>query len=151
MVYHRNGGAQGASFSVPRAVQARSLLKARLSKRERAIIGADVIDGRVPLQGLTVKLVAMAVGCSAASILRALRLTPAQREEVRRGRRPLVRQQSRALPVSEIDWSELDDAALSDIVRRIGIDRTRTTSSPRTGSTPRTMTDLCGPGLGSCS
>ncbi len=123
MIYHSNGGAQGASFSVPRAVQARSLSCARLSKAERAIIGADVIDGRAFLH-LTVKLVAMTVGCSAGSVFRALQLSPEQREEVRRGRRPLVRQQSRALPVSEIDWSELDDAALSDIVRRIGIDRT---------------------------
>jgi hypothetical protein len=122
--YHGNGGAQSASF-VPRTVQARSLPNAKLSKAERAVIGADIIDGRAFLQGPTVKLVSIAVGCSTGSVFQALKLTPEQREAVNRRERPLVQpKKSAPVPVQgELDFDKLDDAALAREIRKVGIER----------------------------
>src|SRR5262249_14543651 len=79
-------------------------LRRRMSAAERACLAADIIDGRVILQGLTAKAVAALAGVSVGSVDRALRLTPEHRAEVCRGDRPLVQPRARA-PVSPIDWN----------------------------------------------
>jgi hypothetical protein len=72
------------------SVDAHSLLHRKCTKAAKACDGADILDGLLSLRNLTIKLVAAAVGVSVSSIVTALRLTPTQRDEVRRGKRPLV-------------------------------------------------------------
>jgi len=89
-------------------------LRRRMSAAERACLGADIIDGRVILQGLTAKAVAALVGVSVGYVDRALRLTPEQREQVRHGDRPLAAPRP---PCADFE-------ALVDAIRRAGLDRT---------------------------
>jgi hypothetical protein len=62
----------------------------RMSPAERAVLAADIVDGRVVLQGLTVKSIAALVGVNVGYVDHALKLTPAQRQQVRDGDRPLI-------------------------------------------------------------
>src|SRR5215831_15579282 len=73
-----------------RVVDAHSLPNRKASKAVKACDGADILDGLMTLQNLTARLVAVAQGVSLSSLFAARRLTPAQRDEVRRGKRPLV-------------------------------------------------------------
>lgn len=73
-----------------RVVDAHSLPNRKASKAVRAVDGADILDGLISLQNLTARLVAMAQGISLSYLAAARRLTPAQRNEVRREERPLV-------------------------------------------------------------
>jgi hypothetical protein len=61
-----------------------------LSKSARAVLGAEILDGRLSLLNPTVAMVAQAVGVNADYIAKARRLSPEQRREVARGRRSLV-------------------------------------------------------------
>jgi hypothetical protein len=93
-----------------------------MSAAERAVLAADIIDGRIVLQGLTVKTIAALVGVNVGYVEHALRLTPAQRQEVCDGDRPLVlpRPRKHRAPV---DWGAVGDAELAEAIRKIGIDR----------------------------
>jgi len=104
-----------------RAISGASLaqLRRRMSAPERACLAADIVDGRVILQGLTVKAIAALVGVNMGYVDRALRLTPEQREQVRRGDRPLVAPQ----PYAPTDAGCMSDDMLVEVVRRVGIDR----------------------------
>jgi hypothetical protein len=73
-----------------RVVDAHSLPNRKVPVATRACDAADVADGITDLQNLTNRLIAMAHGVSLSSLAAALRLTPAQRDAVRRGERPLV-------------------------------------------------------------
>jgi hypothetical protein len=99
----------------------------RMSAAERACLGADVVDGRVVLQGLTIKSVAALVGTSVGYVNRALRLTPAQRQAVCDGERPLVAPRARpragCWSGAPIDWEAVGDEMLVEAIRKIGIDR----------------------------
>jgi hypothetical protein len=79
-----------------RSVDTHSLPHLKMSKAARAVLGADILDGGVRLDGLTAPIVAKAVGVSVSSIGKARRLPWAQRDEVRKGMRPL------ALPKPEL-------------------------------------------------
>ena len=119
MLYRSNG----ASAS-PRALSGASLaqLVRRKSAAARALLAAEIIDGKIIVQGLTIKAVATIAGCSVGSVFAALRLTPEQREAVERGQRPLVLPQPPA-PSMAIDWTKVDDETLTDTVRQVGIER----------------------------
>jgi hypothetical protein len=72
------------------AISVRSLINThKLPKAVRAILGAEILAGERDLHP-TVKLVAEAVGCSVAYVQAAQKLTPAQRQAVRRRERPLI-------------------------------------------------------------
>jgi hypothetical protein len=77
---------------VPRSsIDPHSLVhKSKLSKTRRAVLGAEILDGHIPLMNPTREIVAKAVGCSAGYIDKARQLSPAQRWEVVRGERSLV-------------------------------------------------------------
>jgi len=116
-----------------RAISGASLaqLRRRMSAAERAVLAADIVNGRVVLQGLAVKAIAALVGVNVGYVDRALRLTPAQRQEVYNGDRPLVPPRAPA-PAragcwgragAPIDWEAIGDAELTEAIRRIGIDR----------------------------
>jgi hypothetical protein len=62
----------------------------KLSKPARAVLAAEILDGRLPLINPTIAMVAAVVGVSAAYIAQARRLTPEQRRDVVRGTRSLA-------------------------------------------------------------
>jgi hypothetical protein len=93
-----------------RTVDARSLLNKKLPKAVRACGAADLLDGLAVLLP-TLRLAAKVSGISVSSVTRARRLTPEQRDAVRR-ERPL------SLP-RRMSPQEL----LSQIVDEIGFDR----------------------------
>jgi hypothetical protein len=75
---------------------------------QRAILAAEIIDGRIVLVGLTTKSIAAIAGVSQPYVNAALRTTPEQRAAIARGDRPLVTQ-SRTHKAAAIDWSTIDD------------------------------------------
>jgi hypothetical protein len=77
------------TVAVPR-VDTHSLLHWRASKAVKACAAADAVDGLAVLQNYTLRLAATAYGVSIGSVARARRLSPEQRQAVRRGQRPLV-------------------------------------------------------------
>jgi len=79
-----------ATAAVPRVVDAHSLLHLRVSKAAKACDAADAVDGLAILGHPTLRLAATAYGVSIGSVARALRLTPEQRQAVRRNERPLI-------------------------------------------------------------
>ncbi len=115
------------SSTRPRALSGAALAQRlrRLSAAERAILAADIVDGRVILQNLTVKAIAAITGANLSYVHAALRCTPEQRERIRRGERPLILPKNAARPSSAptFDWDSIDDDALAETVRRIGVDR----------------------------
>jgi hypothetical protein len=73
-----------------RIIDAHSVPHWKVPKSVLACAAADVIDGHAVLQNPTLRLVAAAFGVSVTSVVNALHLTPAQRDSVRRGLRPLT-------------------------------------------------------------
>jgi hypothetical protein len=91
MQYHLQTTAVNAiAPTPPQIVDAHSLLHARGTKAAKACNAADVVDGLAVLQNPTLRLAATAYGVSIGSVARARRLTPEQRQAVRRGQRPLI-------------------------------------------------------------
>jgi hypothetical protein len=77
--------------TVPRSIDPHSLVhRPKLSKAMRALLGAEILDGRIPLMNVTREIVAKAVGCSAGYIDKARQLSPEQRCKVARGERSLI-------------------------------------------------------------
>jgi hypothetical protein len=126
MSYSQNNGSNGSRPGGARALSGASLAQMvrHMRPAERALIAADIVDGKVIVQGMTTKSVAMIVGTSIASAFAALRLSPEQREAVKRGQRPLVTSRSSAKSESVgVDWTKVDDETLTDIVWEVGIER----------------------------
>jgi hypothetical protein len=123
MLYDCNG----SRASAPRSISGHSLAQRlrRMSAPERAVLAADIIDGRVLLQGLTAKSIATIVGVNQNYLFAALRATPEQRTAIKNGMRPLIQPQPDVMPApTTIDWARVDDTVLTDVVRAIGVDRT---------------------------
>jgi hypothetical protein len=124
-----------ATAAPPRVVGAHGLLHLRVSKAARACLAADIVDGFAVVQNPTMRLAATAYGVSIGSVARALRLTPEQRQAVRRGQRPLVlpRTPSPAtlpVPAIPVTTSVITPVIvgprerLAEIVNEIGLDAT---------------------------
>jgi hypothetical protein len=77
-----------------RGIDPHSIAHKSLSKASRAILGAEILDGNVPVLNPTVDMVAKATGVSASYIAAARRLSPEQRQDVLRKRRPLVQRRA---------------------------------------------------------
>jgi hypothetical protein len=82
----------------PRVVDAHGLLHKRATKAAKACDAADLVDGLTGLQNYTLRLAAFANDVSVGSVSRARRLSPEQRQAVRKGRRPLVLPRAPAAP-----------------------------------------------------
>jgi hypothetical protein len=87
-----NGGTTTVTMTAPRpSVDPHSLVhRPKLSKTARALLGAEILDGNIPLMNLTREIVAKAVGVSAGYIDKARQLSPDQRWKVMRGERSLI-------------------------------------------------------------
>src|SRR5262249_43835258 len=70
-----------------RAISGASLaqLRRHLAAPARACLAADIVDGKIILQGLTAKSIAGLCGVNLGYVDQALKLTPEQRAEVCRG------------------------------------------------------------------
>jgi hypothetical protein len=100
-----------------KAVKGRGLVARKLGKAARAVLVAEVAEGSVTLTDLSLRQIAAVVGVSTAYAGAALKLTPAQRDAVRRGQRPLVEPHVRSAPLTP-------QARLEQIVGEIGVNET---------------------------
>jgi hypothetical protein len=81
-----------------------------LSKRDRALLAADIKQRSVDDMGTwSVARIADAFGASTRSVFEALNLSPAERDEVRAGRRPLFPRRSSSPPSPRITFVDDDD------------------------------------------
>jgi hypothetical protein len=114
-MYQLNGNG-----AIPRAplISARSLVHRRLSKAERALVGAAILEGGVQLQDLPLRIVSQVVGCSVAYLTAAQRLASAQREAVARGHRPLILPRVVPAPTTSITNLQLEH-----VIRAVGVER----------------------------
>jgi hypothetical protein len=119
MQYRHNGNGASGLRSISGASLAQ-LIRAK-TPSQRAVIAADVIDGRLVIVGLTAKSVTTLCGANTNYVAAALKCTPEQRELVKRGERQLIPARSRRR--AAIDWSALNDDDLVEAVRRIGLER----------------------------
>src|SRR5262249_60155628 len=81
-----------------RVVDAHSLAHRKAPKAVAACDAADLVDALTRLQNPTIRVAAIACDVSQSYVVAALRLSPAQRDAVRRGERPLVLPPLKALP-----------------------------------------------------
>jgi len=84
---------------------------------ERAVLGAELVEGRVVLEPPTAKTAAALVHIGHGYLFAALRLSPEQRAAVLSGERPLI-EPRRCAPTS-MDWGTLVEE-----LRFLGTDRT---------------------------
>ena len=120
MQYRHNGNGTSGLRSISGASLSQRLR--RMNASQRAVLAADIIDGRLVVMGLTRKAVTALCSASQAYVAAALRTTPEQRKAIVRGERSLIRARPRA--PAPIDWAKIDDTTLVEAVRRIGLERT---------------------------
>jgi hypothetical protein len=118
MKYRLNGN--GASLRCVSGASLAQLLR-RKTPSQRAVIAAEILDGRLVIMGLTAKSVTMLCGANSSYVGAALKCTPEQRELIKRGEQQLTpaRRRGRAA----IDWSAINDDDLVEAVRCIGLER----------------------------
>jgi hypothetical protein len=107
-----------------KCVRGRGLPLRKLGKAARAVLAAEIMEGLVTLTDLSVRQIAAVIGVSVAYISAALKLTPAQRDAVRRGLRPLVEPHARPAPLTA-------QARLEQIVGEIGVNENPFKGVPR--------------------
>jgi hypothetical protein len=107
----------GASHS--RCVSGASLAQflRRMTTAQRAVLAAEIIDGRIALTKLTAKTVAAIVGVSQSSVNAALSCPPEQRAAIAAGDHPLVQRRPRPTvsPAGRDFWRINEDALLAAI------------------------------------
>jgi hypothetical protein len=106
-------------IAVPRSIDGHSLLHKNGSKSIHACLAADLVDGATRMDRPTIRVAAVACGCSPSYVVCALRLSPQQRDEVRAGRRTIPVQRSK--PLLRVNDPR---KALQSIVDAIGHDTT---------------------------
>jgi hypothetical protein len=89
-----------------------------MSAPQRAILAAEILDGRIVLTELTAKSVAALTGTSLSSVYAALRCSDEQRAAVFAGDRPL---QSRPRPQAAdgINWWKPNDDEIVAAIQRL--------------------------------
>jgi hypothetical protein len=121
MLYRQtNGSANGG----PRCLSGASIsqLIRHMSPTERAILGAELVEGRIVLEPPTAKTVGGLVGVNQSYVFAALKLTPAQRGAVLAGERPLI--EPRRCASAPIDWTNVETGKIVEAIKMIGLDRT---------------------------
>jgi hypothetical protein len=99
-----------ANLPAVRVVDAHSLAHRKAPKAVAACDAADLVDALTRLQNPTIRVAAVACDVSQSYVVAALRLSPAQRDAVRRGERPLVpapvsAEERIAKVVAEFGWA----------------------------------------------
>jgi hypothetical protein len=114
-------GVKPTNLPAVRVVDAHSLAHRKARKAVGACDAADLVDALTRLQNPTVKVAATACGVTQSYVVAALRLSPVQRDAVRRGQRPLISPSVKALPAPVSV-----EARLADIVHDVGLTTTCT-------------------------
>ena len=113
MEYHQYRAPIGANASYPRHIRGVSLAHfvRRMTPVQRAILVAEILEGRIVLQDLTAKSLAVLVGVSPSSVHAALRCSPEERVDVLCGQRPLQPSSRKAVVTVEEDgwWATTSD------------------------------------------
>jgi hypothetical protein len=102
----RASGTNGSGSLPPiKKIEGRGLAATlpNLSAARRAILLADIFDGSLKLQNLTISQLCTIMGVSKQYAFVALKLTPEQRAEVKRNERPLVARKPKPKPSSGSD------------------------------------------------
>jgi hypothetical protein len=128
-IYQTIGNGQSYFRCISGASLARCLR--HMTPAQRAVLAAEIIEGKVVLQGLTAKAVAALTGSSQPYVNIALRLTPEERVEVAAGNRPMVRSRPRP-QASTVDWwrqlndewRQLNDDALLAAINELELSTT---------------------------
>jgi hypothetical protein len=118
--YRTNGnGASGPTRCIGGASLAQRLRG--MTPQQRAVLAADIIEGRVILLELTAKSVATLCGANLAYVALALACTAEERDRVRRGHGRLPARVQR--PAAVVDWAVVGDQMLADAIKSMGMDR----------------------------
>jgi hypothetical protein len=129
MLTYTNGSGAAIPAIPKQTITGRSLVHRRLSKVQRAVLAADVIDGLAQYVQ-TDQQVAAAFGVSGTYVLAARKLSPRERSAILQGYdvvrfaellRP-PRQLSLARPTLP-DLKVIPDSVLENLVRSVGTDR----------------------------
>ena len=111
MNYHQYRAPIGADASYPRRIRGVSLAHfvRRMTPVQRAILVAEIVEGRIVLQDLTAKSLAALVGVSPSSVHAALKCSPEERVDVLCGQRPLQPPARRPVVTVEEDgwWTNI--------------------------------------------
>jgi hypothetical protein len=97
--------------AIPAVSVARPRALRHMTPAQRAVLAAEIIEGRVILQGLTAKAVVALTGANQPYVSIALRLNHEERVAVASGNRPMVRSRPRP-QASTVDWWRLNEDAL---------------------------------------
>jgi hypothetical protein len=91
-----------------------------MTPAQRAVLAAEIIEGRVILQALTAKAVVALTGANQPYVNIALRLTPEERVAVAAGDSPMTRSRPRPRAAAAADdWWTFNDDAFVAAMRRI--------------------------------
>jgi hypothetical protein len=106
MNYHQYRAPIGVNASYPRRIRGVSLAHfvRRMTPVQRAILVAEILEGRIVLQDLTAKSLAALVGVSPSSVHAALKCSPEERVDVLCGQRPLQSPPAPVVTVEEDGW-----------------------------------------------
>jgi hypothetical protein len=117
----------GSATTPRRVISGRGLSHRHLSKRQRAVLAADIVDGIVTVQ-LSAKQVAQLVGVSVPYITLAQQFTPEGRASIMSGTDDIsfvgLLNPPTPQPALAITWNEANDDALLANVKAAGITRT---------------------------
>jgi hypothetical protein len=105
-----------------KTIACHSIPHRKASKPIKACDGAGVLDGLATLQNFTLKLVASTFGVSISSLIAAQRLTPAQRDAVRRGLRSLAL--PKATPLTALPAPNSAEQRMAGVVAELGLGKT---------------------------
>jgi hypothetical protein len=112
----------GSGASYPRYISGASLARfvRHMTPAQRAVLAAEIIEGRVILQALTAKAVVALTGANQPYVNIALRLTPEERVAVAAGDSPMTRSRPRPRAAAAADdWWTFNDDAFVAAMRRI--------------------------------
>jgi hypothetical protein len=113
----------GSGASYPRYISGASFARfvRHMTPAQRAVLAAEIIEGRVILQALTAKAVVALTGANQ------LRLTPEERVAVAAGDSPMTRSRPRPRAAAAADdWWTFNDDAFVAAMRRIEVLSTAT-------------------------
>jgi hypothetical protein len=105
-----------------KALDARSLAHAKLTKSARAVLGADLMDGLRHFSAITYRIAATAVDVSPALIASARKLSPDARPAAFKGHMPLPAYESAGLALPTLTLLPASaESLLAEVVAKVGV------------------------------
>jgi hypothetical protein len=110
----------GAATAVPRVINGRGIARRHADKRRRAVLAADLADGRAVIQ-LSTRQLARLLGVSETYIRLAQQLSPEKRRAILAGRNSIFNLPPRRLPA--LPAPLVSDEQLTNLAHLVGPDR----------------------------